>query len=138
MSAPRRAWSFAGGFTLLEALIALFVLAVGMLGCASLLAWSLFQNGAALRHELALGVASELAGRVRAKSAVPDTAELAVWQAQGASEARMLANLETALEVFPPASPGELERIDITVRWTEPRNADGVASIVVRILQRAG
>lgn len=119
----------------MEALIALFVLAVGMLACASLLAWSLFQSGAALRRELALGVASEWAERVRANGVVPDAAEFAAWQAQRAAELPM--RLEAALEVVPPASPTQLERIDITVRWPEPRTADGVASLVVRIHRSA-
>lgn len=120
----------------MESLIALFVLAIGMLGCASLLAWSLFQNGAALRRELALGIASDLAERVRANGAVPDDAELADWT-QGTAELPMLSNLQTTLAVFPPAEPAGLERIDITVRWPEPRTAEGIASLVVRIHRRA-
>lgn len=136
MSAPRQApeGGITRGFTILEALIALFVLAIGMLGCASLLVWSLFQSGAALRHELALGMASDLAERVRAKGVVPTAAELAQWQAQGTAALP----LEASLEVFPPAAQGELERIDVIVRWTEPRTASGYASLVVRIHRRAG
>ena len=129
MSAPRRA----GGFTLMEVLVALFVLSIGMLGCASLLTWSLFQHGSALRRELALSVASDLAERVRANGAAPDAGTLAEWRAQASATLPMLAGLESTLEVFAPASPAELERIDITLRWREPRVPEGIASLVVRI-----
>jgi type IV pilus assembly protein PilV len=140
MSAPRRAVpttpASAAGFTLVEALIAMFVLAIGLLGCASLLAWSLFESGAALRREQALVVASDLAERVRANGGVPDAAELADWRTQIGSYARMLAALETSFAVEPPASPADLERIDIALRWREPRAAGGSASLVMRIHRR--
>ncbi len=140
MSAPRRAVparpASAAGFTLVEALIAMFVLAIGLLGCASLLAWSLFESGAALRREQALVVASDLAERVRANGGVPDAAELADWRTQIGTYARMLVALETSFAVEPPASPADLERIDIALRWREPRAAGGSASLVMRIHRR--
>lgn len=129
MSAPRRA----GGFTLMEVLVTLFVLSIGMLGCASLLTWSLFQNGSAMRRELALGIASDLAERVRANGVAPDADTLAQWRAQASATLPMLTGLESTLEVFAPVSPAELERIDITLRWREPRVPEGIASLVLRI-----
>jgi len=132
MSAPRRA----GGFTLMEVLVALFVLSIGMLGCASLLTWSLFQSGSAMRRELALGIASDLAERVRANGVEPDAATFAAWRDQAAATAPMITGLESTLEVFPPANAGELQRIDITVSWREPRMPEGFESLVLRIHRR--
>jgi type IV pilus modification protein PilV len=140
MSAPRRAvrlrTASAAGFTLVETLIAMFVLAVGLLGCASLLAWSLFESGVALRREQALVVASDLAERVRANGGVPDAAGLAEWRTQIASYGPMLAALETSFAVDPPAGPAGLERVDIALRWREPRAAGGSASLVLRVHRR--
>ena len=121
----------------MEVLVALLVLSIGMLGCASLLTWSLFQNGTAMRRELALGIASDLAERVRANGAAPDAVTLAAWRAQASAALPMITGLESTLEVFPPANTNELERIDITLRWREPRVPDGVASLMLRIHRRA-
>jgi type IV pilus assembly protein PilV len=121
------------GFTLIEALIAMFVLTIGLLGCASLLSWSLIQGGAALRREIALGVAAELIGRMRAQSNAPDAAQLAEWRAQLTTR---LPSLQTSIEVFPPPHAAALERIDVTVRWSEPRAPGGVTSIVLRTYRR--
>jgi hypothetical protein len=68
---------------------------------------------------------------------VPDAGKLAEWQAQASATLLMLTGLETTLEVFAPASPAELERIDITLRWREPRVPEGIASLVLRIHRRA-
>ncbi len=144
MSAPRRAAKIPDGiaprsmvgFTLVEALIAMFVLAVGLLGCASLLAWSLFEGNAALRREQALVVASDLAERARLKGDVPDAAELALWQEQAASETPMLAALESSFTMIPAESSTGLDRIDVALRWREPRATGGSASLVLSFHRR--
>ena len=48
----------------------------------------------------------------------------------------MLTGLDSTLEIYPPASPAELERIDITLSWREPRVPEGIASLVLRIQRR--
>jgi type IV pilus assembly protein PilV len=123
------------GFTLVEALVAMFVLAIGLLGCVSLLAWSLFEGNAALRREQALVIASDLAERVRA-SGVPDDAGLAAWRSEINSHSPVLAAWEPSLAVTPPATPTSLERVDITMRWREPRAADGGTPLVLSIYRR--
>jgi type IV pilus modification protein PilV len=124
------------GFTLVEALIAMFVLAFGLLGCASLLAWSLFEGNAALRREQALVAASDLAERVRANGGVPGDAVFAEWQAQIAAHSPLLAAPEATLTVVPPANATDLERIDVALRWFEPRAADGTDSLVLHVHRR--
>lgn len=141
MSAPRRAVAFGRGstegFTLIEALIAMFVLAIGLLGCASLLAWSLFEGNAALRREQALIAAGDLAERVRANGGAPEAAMWAAWQAQVAAFSP-LAALESDFTVVPPASVADLERVDVALRWREPRAASGSEALELHVYRRPG
>jgi len=60
--APRRA----GGFTMVEAMVALVVLAVGMLGIAGLYVTTLRSGGDAIYRMQAVNLASDLADRIRA------------------------------------------------------------------------
>ncbi len=137
MSAPRRASAITmAGFTLVEALIAMLVLAIGLLGCASLLAWSLFEGNAALRREQALVAAGDLAERVRANGGVPDDAVRASWQAQVAAHSPLLPALESTFTVVPQASATDLERIEVALRWLEPRAAGGSESLVLHVHRR--
>jgi type IV pilus assembly protein PilV len=67
-----------GGFTLVEVLVALVVLAVGMLGMALLLQQGLQSSRIALEHAQAVNLAADMAERMRAnRSAAPayDTAD---------------------------------------------------------------
>ena len=59
---PRRA----GGFTMVEAMVALVVLAVGMLGIAGLYVTTLRSGGGAIYRMQAVNLASDLADRIRA------------------------------------------------------------------------
>jgi type IV pilus assembly protein PilV len=61
-SARRRA----GGFTLVEAMVALVVLAVGMLGIAGLYVTTLRSGGGAIFRMQAVNLAADLADRIRA------------------------------------------------------------------------
>jgi type IV pilus assembly protein PilV len=55
-----------GGFTMVEMLVALVVLAVGMLGVASLFAVTLQSSGSAISRMQAVNLASDIADRIRA------------------------------------------------------------------------
>ena len=54
------------GFTLIEAMVALVVLAVGMLGIAGLYVTTLRAGGSAINRMQAVGLAGDLADRIRA------------------------------------------------------------------------
>jgi type IV pilus assembly protein PilV len=56
----------AGGFTIVEAMVALVVLAVGMLGIAGLYVTTLRSGGGAIYRMQAVNLASDLADRIRA------------------------------------------------------------------------
>ncbi|MCP3672105.1 MAG: type IV pilus modification protein PilV [Gammaproteobacteria bacterium] len=54
------------GFTLIEAMIALLVISVGLLGIAALQVTSMQQNNSALHHSKAVWIAYTMADRIRA------------------------------------------------------------------------
>jgi type IV pilus assembly protein PilV len=56
----------AGGFTLVEVLVALVVLSVGMLGIAGLYVMTLQSGGTAIYRTQAVNLASDMADRIRA------------------------------------------------------------------------
>jgi type IV pilus assembly protein PilV len=53
------------GFTLIETMVALLVLSVGMIGVAALHGQALSASGTAVRRSLAIGLASDIADRIR-------------------------------------------------------------------------
>ena len=60
------------GFTIVEALVALVVLAVGMLGIASLYVTTLRASGSAMSRMQAINLASDLGDRIRANRTAED------------------------------------------------------------------
>lgn len=58
------------GFTLVEVMVAFFVLAIGLLGMAGLLSQSIRGNQSALYRSQAVMLASDMADRIRANTAV--------------------------------------------------------------------
>src|SRR5436853_7178145 len=60
------------GFTMIEMLVALVVLAVGMLGVASLFGISLHSGSSAITRMQAVNLATDLADRIRANRAAGD------------------------------------------------------------------
>jgi len=60
-----------GGFTLVEVLVALVVLTVGMLGVAVLYVEGLRMNRTSIYRTLAVGLTTDMAGRIRANSNIP-------------------------------------------------------------------
>jgi type IV pilus assembly protein PilV len=136
------------GFTMVEVLVALVVLAIGLLGIAGLLLKSLQSGRTATYRTQAINLAADLADRIRMNRTatvgygtlfddveveVPacDTtggctdAELAAtylsrWKA---TLALLLPNGQGQVVVTPPLGTGEPDNYVITVRWAEAGEA---------------
>jgi len=129
----------ARGFSMVEALVALVVLSVGMLGIASLYVVTLRSSGSAISRMQAVNLASDLADRIRAnrtareayeeagadEECVGETAacspddmaahDLFLWDAQ--LEATLGASAAGSVAVD---GAGALRTYTITVSWKEP------------------
>ena len=134
-SSPRRA----RGFTLVEAMVALVVLGVGMLGIAGLYVTTLRSSGGAIYRMQAVNLATDMADRIRANRganvaynaaaannncygvgavdcAPPLMAanDLFVWQAQVAAT---LPSGNGAVAVLPGATANDPFTYTITITW---------------------
>jgi type IV pilus modification protein PilV len=113
------------GFALAEALVALLLLAIAMLGAEAALVESLAAQRAALLRTQAADLASNLAEALRsAPDAVAATTEIASW---AAAAQRLLPAAELlAIPRAPalPAQPGMSlpSRLDIQLRWSNGRS----------------
>ena len=65
---------------------------------------------------------SALGGVLRANGGLPDDTVLGDWRSQVAAHTPLLAALESTFTVVAPASAADLERIDVALRWLEPRD----------------
>lgn len=129
------------GFSLVEALVALVVLSVGLLGVAALYTWSLRDSRTALLRSEAVNLASDMADRIRAnRVAGPEYDEGAAGagaitdacSAGGCTPEEMAGNDKAewieALGNTLPAGEGTVDVDDttapftytITVNWVEP------------------
>jgi len=132
------------GFTMVEVLVALVVLAIGLLGIAALYLNSLQSGRTAIYRTQAVNLAADLADRIRmnrtaqaayatlfgdAEVAVPacDTTggcidadlaatDLSRWKA---TLAQLLPNGQGQVVVVGPVAAGEPATYTITVRWSE-------------------
>lgn len=144
------------GFTMVEALVALIVLAIGLLGIAALLLKSLQSGRTATYRTQAVNLAADLADRIRANRTAgaayatlfadvevgePDcettggctagelaSTDLSRWKA---SLAQLLPNGQGQVAVVAPVAPGEPTNYTITVRWNE---AGEVAPVTYQIV----
>jgi len=131
----------ARGFTLVEALIALAVLSIGLLGSAVLLLDSLRIQTASLRRLSAANLLRDTADRMRAGTlacVAPgcDVAMvLAAERARFAQAARAVLPGESRADIeFAPAiGPAALDRFVITLRWRDPR-ADEDDTVTLQML----
>jgi type IV pilus assembly protein PilV len=132
------------GFTMVETLVALVVLAIGMLGIAALYLNSLQAGRTAIYRTQAVNLAADLADRIRTNRAaiagygnvytdvfVPvaacsttagctagelATSDLSRWKAD---IAQLLPNGQGQVVVTPFVAPGEPNSYVITVQWAE-------------------
>jgi type IV pilus assembly protein PilV len=147
------------GFTMVEVLVALVVLAVGMLGVASLFAISIHSGASALERLQAVSLAEDMAERIRANrragstyavtnttasdnicvgapSAPCTSTQLArndvyVWQQQIAALFPGASPVGT-ITVVDPGSPDLPMTYTITVQWSEQNAATDSYSLTVQ------
>ena len=143
ISRPRTPPSSLRGFSMVEALVALVVLGVGMLGIASLYVVTLRSSGSAMSRMQAVNLASDIGDRIRANrmareayegaaatderrcyDTVCTAAELAahdLWWWQQQIEATLPGDPEGTIEV---EGAGDLRTYVITLSWVEPGQPD--------------
>jgi type IV pilus assembly protein PilV len=129
------------GFSMVEALVALVVLGVGMLGIASLYVVTLRAGGSAVSRTQAVNLASDMADRIRAnpnaktayeaegadnecvganKGCTPEALaahDLGIWEKQIAA---LLPAGATGVIEYTAAAAGVPSTYTVTVSWTEP------------------
>lgn len=104
-----------GGFTLIEVLVALVILAVGLLGIAALYVDSLRASRTALLRTQAIAIASDLADRIRANRDACTAASCAYIGVFTGTEGRVpIGSCETTVGCLPE----QLAANDIT-RWSQ-------------------
>lgn len=117
------------GFSLIEALIALVVLSIGLLGIAALQTQSLLQSRNAFLTSQATSLAQDMADRIRANPQgsynLAEGADAPSGDSLAANDMRgWLADIATTL----PESSAEIlisnRRIDITLEWQEAGEAE--------------
>jgi type IV pilus assembly protein PilV len=139
------------GFTMVEVLVALVVLAIGLLGIAALYLNSLQAGRTAIYRTQAVNLAADLADRIRmnrtaqaaygtlfadAEAAVANcdltggcidtdlaSTDLARWKA---TLAQVLPNGQGQVVVTPPVAVGEPTNYVVTVQWAEVGEAQPV------------
>lgn len=139
------------GFTLVEAMVALVVLAVGLLGIAALYVESLSASRSALLRTQAVNLAADMADRIRANrvagiayaagTADAGTETVACETTAGCTSAELAAHdvfrWKATATALLPGFQGEIDFTDalpdvyvITVSWSEP---EGAATFALRI-----
>jgi type IV pilus assembly protein PilV len=148
-ASPRHDQPQQAGFGLVEVMVALVVLAVGMLGIASLFVTTLRSSGSAISRMQAVSLAGDLADRIRANRFAGADYDIEVPAAkeclgitESCTKADMASNdlflwqqqIDDLLPgdpqgevVFTPATPDVPDQYTIEVRWKEPGSGDGEA-----------
>lgn len=144
------------GFSLVEALVALLVISIGMLGIAALYVEGLRSSRSALVRTDAVNLATDMADRIRSNRDAGDAYEGAAADAPnddcisggaGCSPADMAAHdlrvWTDSLEAALPDGAGDIDHVDVsptdntpavyvvTVSWTDP--GQGTLSYAVRV-----
>ncbi len=100
------------GFSMVEALVALVVLSVGMLGIASLYVVSLRSSGSAISRTQAVNLASDLADRIRANRSAGEAYEAVVSTSDEA------AAVDTCIGQAVTCDPATMAAYDLSV-WRQ-------------------
>lgn len=130
------------GFSIVEVMVALVVLAVGMLGIASLYVTTLRSSGSAMSRMQAVNLVTDLSDRIRANRlardayALPAAEKQCIGVSKTCSQEDMAANdlflwqqqIDFLLPgtdpegqvVYVAGAADEPDRYTITVRWKEP------------------
>jgi Tfp pilus assembly protein PilV len=117
------------GFALTEALVAILLLAIAMLGAAAALVDSLAGQRAALLQTRATDLAANLAEALRASpDAASVTAEIEAWQG-------LVRNSLPLVEAAADTSSALPGRVDIRLRW---RGGRGTPASRLQLLVAAG
>ncbi len=130
-----------GGFTLVEALVALVVLSIGLLGIAALYVETLRASRTSLYRTEAVTLATDLADRMRANRAPADAYDCGdPCVAANGGNAIAIADLTDWLAALGAQLPGGTGNVtytaagaatpgayDIEVEWTEVGQADPIA-----------
>jgi type IV pilus modification protein PilV len=152
----------ARGFSMLEALLALAVLSVGLLGAAAMLLDSLRIQGSALHRLGATQLVRDMADRIRAnprarsyydtRAAAPGTdcdepggcnamQLAAIDRNHFASSARALfapQDFTASVEFAPAIGPAALDRYVISLRWRDSReDADDTDIVALQVLAQS-
>jgi type IV pilus assembly protein PilV len=119
------------GFTLIEVLIAMLVLAVGLLGLASLQAYSLRNTQSAYNRSLATELAYDLADRMRANN---KPLGLAVYGSMQPTAALAQANCVTVSNFCPPdvMAENDLYQWNLAVTTALP-SSSGVIAVAASV-----
>jgi len=122
------------GFSMLEALIALVIISMGLLGIAGLIATSLKVNQGAQIRSQASWLANDIIDRMRANRATAQTGAYNLTSCQVPTVTSVaqqdLANWCAALGILPSGTGSvvlEGDRVRVTVQWNDTR-AGGATS----------
>ena len=114
---PQRGPYAQRGVSLVEALVALLVLSIGMLGIAGLFVESVRNSRSALLRSQAVNLVADMADRIRANAGDPATQGCAPSSGDTGNNC---SPAERAQDDLAPVAAGSPERYQITVAWREP------------------
>jgi len=147
---PRPARARAAGFTLVEALVALLVLSIGLLGVAAMQLSSLQANNGAFQRTQATFLAQDIADRMRANRAAAlagdydfnfgDAAPVAPATVAEddivAWKTRLAATLPAGSAGDPPdaeiATDLATNTVTVSIRWDDSKGADNLLTFDMR------
>jgi type IV pilus assembly protein PilV len=142
-----------GGFTLLEALLTLFVLTVGILGVAGLQMQGMRSGGVAMQRTMVLMKSQELLDRMRANrdfitsyagtgtganGSCGDGATICIgavlalhdlWLWRSDLNSTLPAITGTPIVIAPGLTPEQPATVTITVNWTDKTNTQGATTV---------
>jgi type IV pilus assembly protein PilV len=124
------------GFTLVEALVALVVLSVGMLGSSALLLASLREQRLALHHSAATALVVDAAERLRANlqggGPILPVQDLEHFQ-RAATELFPYQDPQASIIFEPAIGPAIPGRYLVSLRWRDAREGDAIHEVPLTV-----